>query len=121
MTLYDDLISVAKKMNDFSISIERDNDPAIIRNLKQEEYHLKVMADELKKMITRSESDRNYALRLQRMLFYELFKQNDEPFIQKALSVLDSEDFEWKAKHQMFTDREITDVMKTVIKESELL
>lgn len=116
MPMYEELIAVADKMEEFAISIEINKDPSIIRDLKRERFHILKIADDLKNAQLRSETVRRNAVHLERMLFYELLRQNDELFLDLAKPIIGEEDFAWRAKHHMFTDQEISAAMSEVIK-----
>ena len=121
MSIYEEIISAADKMDEFALSIEIDNDPAIITNLKRERFHLMKIADDLKKLQIWTDTVQRRSAYLQRMLFYELLKQNDQQFVEKVKPVLGSQDFEWRVQHQMFTDSEISSAMAAVIEKEPLL
>ena len=120
MSVYDELIEVADRMEEFAISIEINKDPSIIRNLKREKLHLLKIADDIKKMQMRSKTVQRNAMYLQRILFYELIRQNDTLFLDRVKPIVGDEDFEWKVKHQMFTNQEISSAMTAVLEEEEI-
>ena len=70
MSIYEEIISAADKMDEFALSIEIDNDPAIITNLKRERFHLMKIADDLKKLQIWTDTVQRRSAYLQRMLFY---------------------------------------------------
>lgn len=121
MTLYDELLSAAEKINQYALTIEIDNNPAIIKDLKRENFHLLKMADEYKSNQLRIETIQRNAMYIERMLFYELLRQEDELFLAKIKPVIGEEDFDWRAKHQMFTDQEISAAMSEVIKKETVI
>jgi hypothetical protein len=116
MTLYDELLSAAEKINEYALTIEIDNNPAIITNLKRENFRLLKMADDYKTSLLQYETMQRNAMYIERMLFYELLRQKDELFLEKIKPLIGEEDFDWRAKHQMFTDQEISSAMSAVIK-----
>ena len=120
MSVYDELIEVADRMEEFAISIEINKDPSIIRNLKREKLHLLKIADDIQKMQMRSKTVQRNAMYLQRILFYELIRQNDTLFLDRVKPIVGDEDFEWKVKHQMFTNQEISSAMTAVLEEEEI-
>ena len=120
MSVYDELIEVADRMEEFAISIEINKDPSIIRNLKREKLHLLKIADDIQKIQMRSKTVQRNAMYLQRILFYELIRQNDTLFLDRVKPIVGDEDFEWKVKHQMFTNQEISSAMTAVLEKEEI-
>ena len=114
MTIYDELITLADKMDKFALSIERDNDPTIIRDLKQERFRLQKIAEEIRKMQFQTEAIQRSEEATERILFYELLRQKDEMFLQKIKPIVGNEEFEWRAMHHLFTDKEIGQAIETI-------
>ena len=111
VSIYKELIDAVNKMEDISIAIEKDNDPSHIPELRTEKLVLKYVADQVMQM-----EGQIYVLNQQvrdsrRIAFYELMRQKDSLAVKRAKHILGEQDFDWRSKHQMFTDSEISSVM----------
>ena len=111
VSIYKELIDAVNKMEDISITIEKDNDPSHIPELRTEKLVLKYVADQVMQM-----EGQIYVLNQQvrdsrRIAFYELMRQKDSLAVKRAKHILGEQDFDWRSEHQMFTDSEISSVM----------
>lgn len=111
VSIYKELIDAVNKMEDISITIEKDNDPSHIPELRTEKLVLKYVADQVMQM-----EGQIYVLNQQvrdsrRIAFYELMRQKDSHAVKRAKHILGEQDFDWRSEHQMFTDSEISSVM----------
>ena len=111
VSIYKELIDAVNKMEDISITIEKDNDPSHIPELRTEKLVLKYVADQVMQM-----EGQIYVLNQQvrdsrRIAFYELMRQKDSLAVIRAKHILGEQDFDWRSEHQMFTDSEISSVM----------
>lgn len=120
MTLYDEMISSAERMNAYALSIEIDNDPMIIKSLRREGLQLKKMAADFKDYELEVEHQKRYIAQCERMLFYELLRQRDTLFLERIKPIVGMDDFDWRAQHQLFTDQEICSAISAVIEKEKM-
>ena len=114
VSIYKELLDAVNKMEDISVAIEKDHDPALIPELRKEKLVLKYVADHVMKMESQIVILNQQVKDSRRIAFYELLRQKDSPVVTRAKRILGEQDFDWRSEHQMFTDSEITSVMAVV-------
>ena len=115
MSVYEEIKKAADRMDDYALAIELDSDLSVITKLKRERVHLLQIADEYKKMELHLETQKSKSSYLERLLFFELLRQKDAKFMTMIKPIVGEEDFEWRSKHQLFTNQEISTVIGKLI------